>query len=362
MIEQSDQHQIQISVEAVRNIIYSFQLIQKSNRLSGINHWPIDVYNDMSDKEKEIHRLLFDGFFYIIMPEETWNSFPEYLNFLESRDPLYYSERLIDQYIIRGDLKPTNYNSDNILCSRDSYITFLKEVLKSSNKHFYIDNELESRAYELLKQPEELKSVIVGHLTMLWTKYMAVEWTKVVQASIDSVNAFQSINFTPMSIEAAFKTITDKECQNVFKNHTLEKIPHLNRFVFVPSPHVGPYLNKFIDGDTMWIFFGARLPENSNFNAPLLDHHEIITKLTALSDRTRLQILKHISQVGARTSSQIISDLNLSQSAASRHLKQLSATGFLDEKRVQSGKSYNINNRRVRTTLESVTNYLITDS
>ena len=42
--------------------------------------------------------------------------------------------------------------------------------------------------------------------------------------------------------------------------------------------------------------------------------------------------------------------LDLSQSAASRHLKQLSATGYLLERRFSGAKCYKLNPQRIRDT------------
>ena len=56
--------------------------------------------------------------------------------------------------------------------------------------------------------------------------------------------------------------------------------------------------------------------------------------------------------------SDIIKQLNLSQSAASRHLTQLSATGYLIERRCEGAKCYQLNFERVEATLHAIWTYL----
>ena len=54
----------------------------------------------------------------------------------------------------------------------------------------------------------------------------------------------------------------------------------------------------------------------------------------------------------------MINLLDLSQSAASRHLKQLSATGYLIERRREGAKCYSLNPDRIEATLQALANFL----
>ena len=74
--------------------------------------------------------------------------------------------------------------------------------------------------------------------------------------------------------------------------------------------------------------------------------------MSALSDPTRMQILELLMEQGEMNSQQVIAELDLSQSSASRHLIQLCASGFLVEKRVANSKYYAINRDRIDDTIE----------
>ena len=82
-------------------------------------------------------------------------------------------------------------------------------------------------------------------------------------------------------------------------------------------------------------------------------------RLNALADDTRLRILKLISEKGELRSQDIMQSLDLSQSAASRHLKQLSATGYLFERRHSGAKCYKLNPQRIKDTLQAVSIFLL---
>jgi DNA-binding transcriptional ArsR family regulator len=134
----------------------------------------------------------------------------------------------------------------------------------------------------------------------------------------------------------------------------------MKQVIFVPSAHIGPYLGKhWAGGDTLWVFFGARLPEGVPFHAPDLSRAEIVVRLSALADDNRLRILKLISEKGELSSQEIMASLGFSQSAASRHLKQLSATGYLSERRCNGAKCYQLNPERIENTLRAVSSFLL---
>ncbi len=107
------------------------------------------------------------------------------------------------------------------------------------------------------------------------------------------------------------------------------------------------------------MFFGAKIPNGVQFHAPDLSRAEIAVRLNALADDTRLRILKLISEVGEQRSQDIMQSLDLSQSAASRHLKQLSATGYLFERRFSGAKCYKLNPQRIKDTLHAIAVFLL---
>ena len=117
-------------------------------------------------------------------------------------------------------------------------------------------------------------------------------------------------------------------------------------------------MSKFKYRNVYGILFGARLPEGTEYYAPDLSRAEILVRLGALADDTRLRILRLISEEGEQRSKDIMQELELSQSAASRHLKQLSATGYLTERRCEGAKCYDINDERVDNTLRALSAYL----
>jgi DNA-binding transcriptional ArsR family regulator len=172
----------------------------------------------------------------------------------------------------------------------------------------------------------------------------------------DAVMAFGKTDFSTMSRDQAAKYIIGREVNHEFCEKINQDAKHL---VFVPSTHNGPYLGQFQYKNAQGLIFGARLPQDTEVHAPDLSRNEITIRLSALADDVRLHIMKLIAEEGELRSQDIMDRLDLSQSAASRHLKQLSATGYLVERRCSGAKCYSLNSERVQDTLRAVSAFLL---
>ena len=87
-------------------------------------------------------------------------------------------------------------------------------------------------------------------------------------------------------------------------------------------------------GNRLYLFFGSRIPKDLRNDRSELNLAELTT---------RLHLLQLIKEEEGLFSQEIISLLGLCQSAASRHLKQLTAIGFLNIKQFEAGKQYSLN-------------------
>jgi DNA-binding transcriptional ArsR family regulator len=174
----------------------------------------------------------------------------------------------------------------------------------------------------------------------------------------DAVMAFQQVDFSGMSRLEAAQLITGQASVGERWRSALED---MERVVFVPSAHLGPYVRTFRSSTALWVFFGARIPEGVRFDSPDLSRAEILVRLGALADDDRLRILRLVSEEGELRSQDIIETLDLSRSAASRHLRQLSATGYIAVRRCSGAKCYKLNPERIRDTLQAVSTFLHID-
>lgn len=348
---------IRVELEPVHNLFHSLMLILKSQDLSGFGPWVTETAAQLSEAEMATHRLVMIGLFFAIYPDGLWPNFPTYLDYLADVDPVVLRDKMLDHYLhmpLCDDVdqaQTADYTVQQVLAGPDAYVAFLKERFGVE----HIEEDLERQAYTYAINPTALQILVVSHLRTMWETYLRSEWQRIRPLLQASAAAFHEVDFSQMSRREAAEFITG---QSLSSEPWLHQLEEAERVIFVPSTHVGPYLGRFKADGAFGIIFGARLPEGTSVHAPELNRAEIVVRLSALADDTRLRILKFIAEQGEQRSQDVMQHLELSQSAASRHLTQLSATGYLNERRCEGAKCYTLNADRIRNTLHAVTIFL----
>jgi DNA-binding transcriptional ArsR family regulator len=347
---------IAIRLEPAISAFHSLVLLAKADHYSGLGDWVTRTAAAMSAAERERHRLVMDAFFYAVVPARSWPSFPAYLDQLAAAPAVELRDRVLERYCdmpLQSDTETLLAPAD-ILRTRENYLTFLRQRFDDER----IDIDLESKAYELLTAPGELKEMVVSHLRHMWEIYLAEEWAAIRPMLQDAVNAFRRLQYNFGDRAATFEAITSRSLSEIGWQ---EKIEAAERLVFIPSAHVGPYVGIMPLERGLGLLFGARLPEGATGAAPDLSLAEILVRLNALADETRLRILRLVGSAGELRSQEIMDELALSQSATSRHLSQLAATGYLVTRRCEGAKCYRLNTDRIEATLDAVHAFLRPD-
>jgi DNA-binding transcriptional ArsR family regulator len=353
-----------VALEPAHNALYSLVLLAKAEHASGLGDWVTQMANALSAEERHTIELVTIGLHYAVAPQHSWpGSFPAYVDHLAAMEPVALRDRMLDIYAsfppqedpgcAEPSDEPVPIDREAILASADSYLAFLRERFSPEIIH----EELERETYRYVVDPPAMHTLIVSHLRGMWQKYLAAEWERVSPMLQDAVQAFQQIDLSGMGRAEVIQFITGHEIDEEKWSCILDPTKSI---VFVPSAHIGPYLGQFGAGtDTRWVLFGARLPRGVELAAPDLSRNEILVRLNALADDNRLRILKLISDQGEQRSPEIISELGVSQSTASRHLNQLTAAGYLAERRCDGAKCYRLNVERIQDTLQAVSAFLL---
>ena len=344
------------------NAFHSLVLLAKAGHISGLGQWVADTLQAMSPAEVARHRLVMIGFHFAIQPARSWPSFPAYLERLASMPPRSLVDRMLDRYArlpTKDDqechdraAEPRPIDRQAILASLDNYLDFLYSIFTPD----HVEEDLEAEAFRLMADPPALQQLLVEHLRHMWQTYLQAEWQRVLPMLHNAVDAFAAEDLAAMSRLQAASFVTGHDLDAERWDPVLQQAAAI---VFVPSAHVGPYLGRFWHNGTLGIIFGARPPAGAHLQAPDLSRAEIVVRLGALADDTRLSILQLVAAGGELRSQDIMDRLDLSQSAASRHLKQLSATGYLSERRCAGAKCYRLNEERVEDTLQAVSAFLL---
>lgn len=353
LIRKPSQATITIALEPAHHLLNSLVLLNKGDHLSGYAEWVTQTAVSLTPEQIHTNKLVVLGLHYAVVPFRSWSSFEAYLDNLVAHHPETLRDRVLDAY-------------ESLPCKREVAVTDRAQILSSPEAYLeylygrfpdvVIDDAIEREAYALMIDPPRMQQVIVNHLGEMWQTILKPEWGRIqpmLQASVDAFNEIDLAGMTPL--EAA-RTVVGQELhehwEEVLSDEKVENV------IFVPSAHVGPYVSMFKPNGTVWLLFGARLPEGTAVIYPDLSRSELLVRLNALADDNRLRILQLIRDEGEQCSQDVINLLDLSQSAASRHLKQLSATGYLIERRRDGAKCYSLNQDRIDATLQALANFL----
>ena len=356
-IEQPVREQQRVSLEPVRNAIASMMLLTKGDEMPGTGAWVIQTRDKLSTDEMFRHRLVIVGFFHAILPEKDWVSFSDYLNDLEKSDPVALRNKLLNTYAeiciaCDEEVKAAGVNWDEVLSSADSYVEFLVERFGEN----LVEADMEAKAYEYVIDPPAMQKLLVEHLRWFWDEHLSQEWARTEPLLRESVRAFQNANLENMNRLEMARYITGQDLDEEKWEHTLG---HAEQVIFMPNPHIGPYVTRMYNNGSVILVFGARQPEDASVRIPELDRADIVARMSALADDTRLRILQMIAESDELRAQDIMEEISLSQPSVSRYLTQLTATGYLQERRVNGAKAYALNRDRIEKTLKAVHKFLL---
>jgi DNA-binding transcriptional ArsR family regulator len=347
-----------VMIEPALNALGSMILLAAHEDEPGIHEWITKTRSQMTSEERARHKLVMIGLHYAVQPRHGGSTFEAYLDELESTSPSELRERLLNSYAnicltkeARKDIdRPVNW--DEVLASPTNYVDFLRQRFGEE----LIDAPMESQAYHYVIDPVAMKQLITGHMRWFWKNHLAAEWNRVHPMLEESSRAFNQIDFSGRNRSEIIEYVTGKEVHELKWGNSLLEAKEL---VFIPNAHFGPYMRASTIGEVFYVYFGARMPEGSDVRVPELDRAEIVSRLSALADDTRLHILQMIAEKGEMRSSEIMEATNLSQPSVSRYLSQLTATGYLQERRESGAKVYILNQDRIEKTLKAVHAFLL---
>ncbi|MFC1960749.1 ArsR/SmtB family transcription factor [Chloroflexota bacterium] len=343
----------------VLNAINSLWLINEADDISGLADWVYTTANNLSPARRRTNRMLSG-----LLPSEAgineqtiWTSYPAWVEDLKTRDPYAIRDREIAHFHeaaqkhLGDDAPPIT----DLLADRTIYLDVAAQLYTIKEKGHSFKPDAYTALHALLTDPTALLTQIVEHLEYMWSTALAAAWEQdqpIIQAA---ATAYQKLDYSGQSFAEIHRRVTGREVPEQW-GCTDDAVQEV---IFIPSTHIGPYLMMMsCEKDSATIVFGARQPEGLATDSPGLSRTEILMRMSALADDTRLRILKWIATEGEKGAQEIMTHFDLSQSGASRHLRQLSATGFIVERRQEGVKRYQINRERIDDTLHALHVYL----
>jgi DNA-binding transcriptional ArsR family regulator len=340
---------VDFALEPALNVLNSLHILNHTDEFSGLDKWLYQTAAALSPEQRHTNLLVFDAFDAGVWPSAgVWSTVTEWLDDLDTQDPNALRDRYLDELTqhaaeMLDEEVPT---PQQLLADGDVYLALIESIYCCKDKEEHYDQELYKEVHALLNDPPSLREMVVTHVRAMWQDVLAPEWERNLPLLQESVSAFQMLDFTGMSCAEIVRRVTARDLVNECEKWRAGA----DRIVFIPSAHIGPYVSIMDADETIYLVFGARVPEGVAASSPTLSRSELLMRLNALADDTRLSILELLAGNESLSSQEIMQALNLSQSAASRHLLQLAATGYLATERREGSKFYQLNRDRIGDT------------
>lgn len=353
--------QVRVVLHEANTLMNSLRLLNVADIHSGLAEWLYATVNAMDDERKVRNQIVAEVVDHVACVSGATRdnmSFLELIEDVEKTPANDFREGMVGW--IRE--KSENYPGDEVvLASLESYVKYIHDLLaeKYAKKGHDFDDGAWNVRYDYIMNPQQLKADSVEHLRHMWDKYLKAEWKRIKPTLQEAVDAFSQVDFSDMTGFEAIEAVTGR---NLRGNDDCESdIRQAEAFTFVPSAHLGPYIGWGPSED--WprhivFLFGARSPKNALVKSTALGRSELLVRLSALADETRLKILELLTQHEELCAQDFINELELSQSSASRHLRQLTASGFVSERRRDVAKCYSLNNDRIDDTISALKDFL----
>jgi DNA-binding transcriptional ArsR family regulator len=350
---------IAFRLDPVRSALTSLHALRNVDELSGLGEWVVNTAASLSPEQRHTMWLIFSmaPLLYSVIPSENeFPNFPTFIDYLAQQDAVDLRNRILNEWVGFCAKFPEKFPADMPTPSRDELLKSLetyRTYMKVLEGHEF-DEAFLAETYDLWNAPAEFQAKMVSLMHDMWDNYLAAEWNRVRPMLEESIAAFQKVDFSNMAIQDIVRYVLGRDPRNGG-----DKLVDATDVIFIPSAHIGPYAFVFGQDKIVRFVYAARLPRNAQYTASsMLTRAELLTRLNALADDARLRILELLTKNEEMCAQDIIERLNLSQSSVSRHLSQLSATGYITERRREVAKCYSLNTDRVVDTLRALTNFL----
>lgn len=345
---------ITFKVSPVTVFLHSIYLADDGENYSGLADWVYSLTRTLSPEEREMLSLVCMNLDEDYLFEYLEAGFPQFLEDLGKQSATEFIQKT---YAWMAE-KPFFTSFEQLLGNEDAYIAFMTAVYQEHDSTRHVNEPIWRKNFALLQTPEVLQKKVIQFLTMLWERFIRTEWKRVEATLNDSVTAFSQISYANMATADIVEFITNRDMRG--KDYFEERMNNATHLICVPSPHLGPYLSWFhckkLQEDIL--IFGARLPRNTALKSATLNRAELLVRLNALADETRLRVLEMLTQSEEVCAQDFITTLDLSQSSASRHLRQLTASGYITERRRDVAKCYTLNRERIKDTIRALSQFL----
>ena len=340
------------------SLVIDLSLIAMADEYEGFDQWIYSTHaalsNDLRSSIRPLFKtfaneLLFDELVELVLRQDTAppiEDLPALIRWVSELDEstIHDSHVGLLRHIVRSQGGDDEVDA-SIFADRPRLSELLDATLAAKLK----TSEIE-RLVGLLMNPEELQAELTLLIVRFWDRHYRIEHARCRPIEERSIEYHRDRD-VPVDPLEAFVAITGRSVPPGLD----KRITRAKKLIFVPSCHGGPYASvgtAHAPSDVLVVVYNC-LPTGSSDRRQGPSTGEIFPPLKALADETRLAILDLL--VGRELyAQQIVDQMEISQSAVSRHLRLMVACGVLRERKQEGMKFYSIDGAAIARLCESL--------
>ncbi len=339
-----------VAQEPVYNALNSLALLNDVDRLPAVSAWVKQTAAGLSPRQARVNQLIFEALPDAVNPDRV-EDFGAFLASLAAQPPRHFRDQVLVRFCCRVppapplDEPPAAPAPEQLLVDRQAYLAWTRRL----SPGIPLDETLHAEAHALLGDPAVLHDLVVSHLRTLWGSALAAEWSRSFTAPSRAVSGLQHRLKTESAVADNFRLFAERE----LGAYPALDASGVDQIIFVPTPHPGRHVVPRLDGATLRIFFDASRNFATLARTSPIEKPELVLRLAALADETRLRILAMFADRDELSAQEIMAELDLSQSSVSRQLKQLFA--YLVENRAGgANKLYRLSPAQIDLTFDAL--------
>lgn len=338
-----------ITIEFRRSLAFSISidlsLLALADEYEGFDQWIYTTYSALSGELRSSIRTLFRPFANKLLFDEliqddvstSIEDLPMFIRWISSLpdETVRASNLKMLQEIADGASPETGVIDARIFEDKQRLARFLHLLLASKLRRPETD-----RLVRYLMHPEEMKAELVLLSVRFWDRHYRTEYSRCRTLEERNLEQLKHREL-PAEAREIFVELTGR---SVLPDSQDRAIDEAKRLVLIPACHGGPYasISPIESTDGALVIVYNCLPAAASGKGRGLPSGELFPPLKAIADETRLDILGFL--IGRELyAQQIVDQMEISQSAVSRHLRLMVACGILRERKQEGMKFYSLN-------------------
>lgn len=248
----------------------------------------------------------------------------------------------------------------------NGWLVILEELINMtiegivSPEEILINNNFNTKTFKNYNLTESQRKEILELLKKLWLDYLSNEVAKnnksifmraqEIESNIVNRGLFEYI----VDASDRFQWINDNTLKVKIKPEHIINISQLNKVIVMPSVFASRKVTFWNQGNN-YLFYISIVSDKEKDIEP---SDMLLLKTLALNDRTRLKMLKLLSQ-NSYSVGDMATKLNINPSTVSRHFKVFKDAGYTDVFN-QEGNSvyYTLNQKEIRNSLQMIWQFI----